>query len=663
MMQLLIPLGLLGLLSIVALIIIYVIRPNYLVKHINSTYIWKLSMKYKKRRVPTSTIRNILLFLCQLLILIAMTFILTQPSVVFEQAGNMDDYIAIIDSSTSMYTESSGETRFNRAVSSVRGESARVFSQGGRVSVIIADDDPAYLRERVSDEEKSELYSVLDGLMNDEYSCAFGDCDLDGAMELCEDILRENSNARIELYTDKTIKYPPQGITIKSVNSEGEWNAAILDAQTQLEDGYYQLTVQMATYGVDREVELNVTVNGANAVDAETGGKTLQFHRSIFCEDNTTKTIIFSYGGGEGTDDIFYYDLGVEERFYTYNSIEVYIQESDNLPLDDTFYVYGGLKEVLKVQYASGVYNSSEYPGANPFVTGALSVLDNAFSDRWDIQITELQTFAEPSLVGFDVYIFEHLMPAYLPTDGVVLLLDPIGSIPGGTDVVMSSRTVALTRPGVTLRAESTSHPLMKNVSADQIQVTSYHEIITYSKDYQVLMSANGFPMLLARDTGDKKTLIMPFSVHNSNITMLPEWMMLMYNIFDYFLPATVVGNTFDVNEKIEVNGRGKQVIYSDTSDFDENIIETFPTTLTLDKPGTYTFDVTTYFGKKAPTQYVFVRTPAVTSNIFRELDAIADPYADGIALRHVDDLLVYFAAALVALLFLEWWLQSRERR
>ena len=49
-MSLLVPLGLLGLLGIIALIIIYIIKPNYQNKFISSTFIWKLSLKYKKKK-------------------------------------------------------------------------------------------------------------------------------------------------------------------------------------------------------------------------------------------------------------------------------------------------------------------------------------------------------------------------------------------------------------------------------------------------------------------------------------------------------------------------------------------------------------------------------------------------------------------------------------
>ena len=83
-MKLLTPLGLLGLIGVVALIIIYLIRPNYQQKYISSTYIWKLSLKYKKKRVPISKLRNILIIICQILALVTCALILAQPNEVLK---------------------------------------------------------------------------------------------------------------------------------------------------------------------------------------------------------------------------------------------------------------------------------------------------------------------------------------------------------------------------------------------------------------------------------------------------------------------------------------------------------------------------------------------------------------------------------------------------
>ena len=67
-MSFLLPLGFLGLLAIGALILIYIIKPNYQQKFVSSTYVWKLSLKYRKKSIPINRFRNILIFLCQLLI-------------------------------------------------------------------------------------------------------------------------------------------------------------------------------------------------------------------------------------------------------------------------------------------------------------------------------------------------------------------------------------------------------------------------------------------------------------------------------------------------------------------------------------------------------------------------------------------------------------------
>ena len=119
-MTLLVPLGLLGLLGIVALIIIYIIRPNYQQKFISTTFVWKLSLKYRKKKIPVSKLRNFLLILCQILILTACAVILAQPNKILKAQVEETEIIAIIDSSASMRATSGNQTRFERAVEKVQ---------------------------------------------------------------------------------------------------------------------------------------------------------------------------------------------------------------------------------------------------------------------------------------------------------------------------------------------------------------------------------------------------------------------------------------------------------------------------------------------------------------------------------------------------------------
>ena len=78
-MKLLIPWGLLGLIGIAILIIIYIIKPNYQQKFVSSTYVWRLSRKYKKKKLPTSRLIDILIIICQILIVAICSMILAKP--------------------------------------------------------------------------------------------------------------------------------------------------------------------------------------------------------------------------------------------------------------------------------------------------------------------------------------------------------------------------------------------------------------------------------------------------------------------------------------------------------------------------------------------------------------------------------------------------------
>ena len=154
-MTLLVPLGLLGLLGIVALIIIYIIRPNYQQKYISSTFVWKLSLKYRKKKIPTSKLRNLLLILCQVLILTACAAILSKPAQVLKVKIDETEVIAILDSSASMRTEMDGITRFERAVDGVQELSDEILDEEGIVSVILAESKASFLAQRVSATERS----------------------------------------------------------------------------------------------------------------------------------------------------------------------------------------------------------------------------------------------------------------------------------------------------------------------------------------------------------------------------------------------------------------------------------------------------------------------------------------------------------------------------
>lgn len=656
-MTLLIPLGLLALLSVIALIIIYVIKPNYQQKHVSSTFIWQLSMKYKKKRLPISKLRNVLIIICQLLILAALALIISKPAQPLKDVVNQREVIAVIDSSASMRTEIAGESRFERAVEGAKKLSDEVFAQGGIVSVVVAEEQPYFLARRVTNERQTQLNDSLEILLED--GCSYGTSDLDGAMDSCEEILTENSAAKIHIFTDESFEYKPAAIEVVSVVDPEEWNAAILDASAENYENYYKFTAEIATYGVAAEIKLAVEVQGVNGQEE----RVYSFSTTVKCDGEHTKTVIFQNEDipvNNVADNEEYIGIDVTKKIYSYQSVHFSIEADDNFDDDDAFNIFAGEKEVINVQYASMKVNGATSLG--PFFPGLFDTLRKFYSDVWDIKVkTVVAGESAPATSGFDFYIFEHKLPEVMPTDGVVFIVNPDPTIkdnnmPVGADFRVRS-LIDYDKKSQPLTEEAT-HPITNFVRAGNITVSRIVELSSYGAGYEVLLSCNGLPALLVKDEGAEKVVLMNFSVNYSNITITEDFSLIMLNAFEYFLPRTVSGNMFEVNESVKLNCRGNELTVTGGG-VNEKFTE-FPATLQLKLPGQYAITQETVFGK-AVAENIYVRIPRAESNVLHTAETIKNPYAEQTGDGSFNDLIIFFAAALVALMTVEWLLQSRE--
>lgn len=665
-MTLINKIGLLGLIGVVALIIIYVIRPNYQQKTISSTYVWKLSLKKKKKKVPVSTIRNLLLFLCQMLALTCLAMILMKPAIVLKTPAEESETILILDTSASMRTESedSGETRFERAVAAVKDSFTRTLQGGGVSTVILAGKTPEYLFKRMSG-DAALAATRFEDLANKDIG--YEVADIDAALKESENVLYDNPDAVIYVYTDANYYSVPDGVNVVNISEESEWNAAILDARADWDEGYYSFTVQAACYGKDARLPINVEIYDVNGIVNET----IKFTVLADYNDGTPVTLILRYrksdenGGNENTQDrqLCYLDNLIPSnlpKIYSFSSVYLEFSESeviDSYDADNDFYVYGGQKQTLKVQYASAE--------PNPFVNGALSNLSSDFAGSWDMQITEVKKGEAGATSGFDLYIFERQMPENVPTDGVVFLFDPV-SAPSGCGFIRNSEIeYRQTNNRYPSLVGGTEHPIMKNIDPNYIRV-SRSQMLAGGQDaaYQVLMALNQLPMLMVRNDigkeGGRQMLVLSFSFAYSNFGVLPEFYLLMKNAFEYFFPSTVNKYAYEIGEKAELNARGTSLSISSYA-FEEPIEKTeFPASVVLSAPGTYTITQTTYYGMVV-TEKIYVKIPGAESNITGIKNKLYSPEREKNEADYFRDVITYIAAALVAFLFIEWCLHLKD--
>ena len=399
MMRLLAPLGLIGLLGVVALIIIYIIKPNYQQKFISSTFVWKLSLKYRKRKLPVSKLRNILIIICQILILTLAAFILSRPNSVFEIEPYKTEYILVIDSSASMRTKYEKTSRFDRAIDKAITDAYNIFSEDGIVTVIIADATPEYLTTQIEEDEgiagpdyvpevdtfrqvNSSWAMMLEEellRLKEEDGCSYASSDVDAAMEMCQDLIDDNPTAKVYLYTDTKYNVSDT-VTIVPVNHEDEWNAGILSFEAIEDDYYYMFAVDVAYYAHMTDVtdiksatlEVQLNIENANAFDRNSDdGKAMPpVVFPVRVTSGVPRKVIFKCGAGDNnaSDDessIVYCNLeefyGDEIKIQTYGSATVKVTRQDSTDdcniLDDMYTIYGSQREVIKLQYASAMPN------------------------------------------------------------------------------------------------------------------------------------------------------------------------------------------------------------------------------------------------------------------------------------------------------------------
>ena len=656
-MSLLVPLGLLGLLGIVVLIIIYILKPNYQQKLVSSTFIWKLSLKYRKKKIPVSKLRNILIIICQVLILTACAAILSQPVQILKEMETAPEVVAIIDSSASMRTSSMNETRYERAVFKTLQLAEQTFEKNGTVSVILANKEASFLAQRATSADKEALKDQLNALIEDAdrglVNCSYSTVDVEGAVEKAEEVLENNPEAQVYFYTDMTYAYVPENVTLVSVAEDSEWNAAILSAKTVRVDGYYQIYVDVACYNKDMPLTVNVTAMNANAADATDYREPIYLDATVICERDETRRIIFLPNKqleamevrAEGVE---YVPLDETQWIYSYKSITVQLYEEDSFTLDNNFEVHDGQREVIKIQYASAK--------PNPFFVGVLMNLKSVYASRYEIQYTEVKQEEKYATSGFDFYIFEHDVPMQLPTDGINMIVNP-NHAPEGSGISSSFMPISL-EDSYALAADSNDPVLMSGINATNVTISSYTKM-ELDSSYETLLSFGGYPVFSVRNDGKNKTIVMAFSVHYSNFVITKEFPIMMYNLFQYYYPSTVKANSFEVNEKIQLNAREDSVTV--TQGNNSQTLQT-PVAFEVDIPGTYVITQTDVFDNSSLIEEkIYVHIPSVESNICYEGDSFPEPYCKIEEKDYFKDLLLYIAIGLVAVLFIEWWLQSRD--
>lgn len=668
------PWGFLGLIGVPIVILIYIIKSRYVQKPVSSTFIWKRSVKYVKRRIPINFIMSFLLIL-QILTVVLGTLAITQPRI---KPLTSNEKIVIVDASASMKTEVNGVSRFDNAKEQVKN----VINKAGannQVTLIVAGTRSEFAIQRSS--SPVELQVALDQI-----ECSEGAADVDGALECAKEILEANSEASIMFFTDKEYLYTDD-VEVIDCSGVGETNVAVI-AMTDIKlTAGYKYTGTIANYGSeDVECEIKLYIDGLVA----------QSTIATIPPGETTTDVIFTpiRTTAPGENEVISW---MSSAVSTYGRAEIKIETEDSFTEDNSFVIYQEEEYSPKILYVSNkVTLKSDGTGVDSTKVTPLQRYLNA--NGYFIKNRDTFRYIDdvPSMSGYDIYIFEGVAPATLPTDGAIWLLCPPDNV-NGTNVTLNYQNAqrgsfAFVETDAAAKDEI-STTIKNNVSFTatpgstlQPEITRYVPLTVnpnHENEYKSIYSCGEHTVMVAGNIGSSRVIITSFDFSNSYLAwFVTDFTLFIRNFVNYSAPRIVSDNAVDVGSDVvfhvPTGATSVQYVFEYEEELEDGTTQQrelikyqsnnitsddLVRTMTLDKIGIYKMTVT--FGDG--TTQIFAataNTPESESRIFELGETLDAPEPSATVIPELEkvDVFPYLMMVLIFLLIVEWGVYYRDK-
>ncbi|MBQ9773744.1 MAG: BatA and WFA domain-containing protein [Clostridia bacterium] len=501
-MSFLYPMGLLGLLGIPILIIVYLIKSKYTEQILPSTYLWRLSERFLKKKKRPSPLAGLISLLLQILVVTAISFAIAHPVYTVSDAAR--EYCFVLDASGSMNMESDGKTRFEKGKDRI-AELIEESVDGSVYTLISVGDSSNVLFSRV--EEKEEALLLLQ-----EAEPTHTEADTAKALERAQRYFDENPSAKIYFVTD-TAYQTHQNVELINVSAKEE-NLTLDGVAYEIVGDQLHVTGAVIPHGVGKEVVVELYLDGG-------------------------ETAVASANIVVGAHDAAEFSMtcdGVEN----FSSLKVVLQSEDALALDNE----------------SMIFNvKSENTYSTLLVSNDPFLIEQGLRAWKHTQIHVITPAEYEDQSGYGLYIFDSFSPAQMPRDGTVWLINPDGTLTGAGFSVQGEVPI---EDGAILELSKSSSTQVKKLTQslglNDVYVSEYIKCGIY-RNFTTVMSYQGSPVIFAgtNDYGNRE-VVMAFDLHKSNFTVLPEYLPFVYNLLDYSFPTILEEVSYDCGEELTVN-------------------------------------------------------------------------------------------------------------
>ena len=543
-MRFMYPLGLLGLIGIPIVIIIYILRSKYNEQTVTSNYLWKLSDKFLKKRNPLSGLTGLISLILQILTIAIVSLSLARP--IFILKGMAYDYCFVLDTSASMNMEENGKTRFELAkekISDIIGSS----QTGSVYSLYTASDEAVKMFDRVTSEETAR--ELLDDISPD-YVAA----DHAVAVSAAQQYFNQNNSARIYYITDKSIGSVTNAEVI-TVGSSGE-NYSISGVEYTQAAGKLSAYAKVLSHNSSADLNVKLYLNDSETPAAET---------TVHVDPSVEATVY------------------LECSATSFSSFRMEIANGDSYSYDNSITTHS-------------IGGSDAYTTLIVSETGFfLRAVIDACSDS-EVTVVTPEEY-EKNTQDYGLYVFDSYTPSELP-DAAVWLINCDKSVEDSGFGIRG--TVSLEEKGALTKSNSSATAVRKmldGVLGNEIFIKQYVKYSGMYLNFSTLFSYESNPLIFAGANGlGNRQVVFGFSLHESNIALTGDFIILIKNLLEYSFPAPVDRTDFTAGDEVSVNVLANAENLKAHSPSGKEIFldsENTEAPLMLDEIGTYTISMT----------------------------------------------------------------------
>lgn len=489
-MSFLTPLGLLGGLLAIPIVLLYMLRLRRREVPVSSNFLWQQILLDREANTPWQRLRRNLLLLLQLLILAALVFALARPFIIVPSVSAGQTAL-LLDASASMNaTDSDAASRFEEA----RQRALDVVNTMGaadRMTVIRVAEVPEVLAPYT--EDRAVLRDAITGAQP-----SLASADWSAALTLAAAGAAGTEDFNIVLISDgglgeaATLPAIPGDVELIPVGQSSN-NVAITALATRALAGQPpELFAQVTNYGgQDADVVFDLRVDG-----------------ELFTAERYT---VPAGGTLPIVSSALPADFGTLQAGLT---IPAESAQTDALAADNRAWAVASGGSARRVLLMS--------PG-NYFIEQVLRSLPSV-----ELVVGDPERGLPNN--PFDLYIFDRWLPPSLP-DADMLIVDPPASTPLFAVGAPSTDT-----DNPTVR---TSDSRMTFVDFDGVNVAAFKPV---SADWaDPLITVDGGPLLLAGEADTRQVAILTFNLFESDLPLQIAWPVLVSSLLDWYQPQDIL--------------------------------------------------------------------------------------------------------------------------